>query len=162
MEETEDEKQRIEKQRIYERRRDHLLTQDLSNAQSHDKAVLTLAAAALGLSLSMVKWFRVLIRPNLLVWSWCCFVLAIMAVIFSFLIGQYTIGKRLAVLDMEHDENPSEETRSCLEQRAKRLCLDQRVKLLCQINNGMNVLSGFAFIVGIWVLTWFANVNIRR
>ena len=150
------------RQRIYERNRDLLLTQDLSNAQSHDKAVLSLSAAALGLSLSMVKWFRVLIRPDLLIWSWYCFVIAIMAVIFSFLIGQYTIGKRLAVLDMEHDENSSEETHLCLEQRVKRLCLKQCVKLLCQVNNGMNVLSGFAFIVGIWVLTWFANVNIRR
>jgi hypothetical protein len=149
------------RQRTYERNRDLLLAQDLSNAQSHDKAVLSLSAAALGLSLSMVKWFRVLIRPDLLVWSWRCFVLAIMAVIFSFLIGQYTIGKRLAVLDMEHNET-NEETRSCLEQRAKRLCLDQRVKLLCQINNGMNVLSGFAFIVGVWVLAWFASANIRR
>ena len=142
--------------RIYERNRDQLLAQDLSNAQSHDKAVLSLSAAALGLSLSMVKWFRVLICPGLLIWSWCCFVLAIMAVILSFLIGQYTIGKRLEVLDMEHHDVISAETQLHLER------LKQYVKRWCRINNFMNMLSGFAFIVGVWVVAWFASVNIRR
>jgi fatty acid desaturase len=151
VEETEDERLWIEKQRIYERNRDQLLAQDLSNAQSHDKAVLTLAAGALGLSISMLKWFGVAVWPDLLVWSWACFVLAIIAVIASFLVGQSVIGKRIDALDIAH-HGSAEPTRSHTEHCAECLRL---------ANNLMNWVSGGAFIVGVIFLTVFAYLNMK-
>jgi hypothetical protein len=87
-----------ERKRIYEKTREHTLKSQLSNSENFDRAVLSLATAFLGVSLTFTDRIVPLISANF-IWSiyigWSCFIFAIMTTLVSYLVSQ----KALKIFD---------------------------------------------------------------
>ncbi|HEM7873903.1 TPA: hypothetical protein U2L31_000216 [Burkholderia contaminans] len=83
-----------ERTRLYERYRDDLSKREISNAENHDKSILTYSAAGLGLSLGLLKDFIPIVKAQYswaLYGSWILFCLAIISVIASYPLSQKVI-----------------------------------------------------------------------
>ncbi|MDN7494669.1 hypothetical protein QZM89_05695 [Burkholderia gladioli] len=83
-----------ERKRLYERYRDDLSKREISNAENHDKSILTYSAAGLGLSISLLKDFIPITKAEYswtLYWSWIFFCFAIISVILSYPLSQRVI-----------------------------------------------------------------------
>jgi len=87
-----------ERKRLYERYRDDLSKREISNAENHDKSILTYSATGLGLSLGLLKDFIPMARADYgwaLYGSWIFFVLSMIVVIISYPISQKVIRLQL-------------------------------------------------------------------
>lgn len=133
-------------QRIYERNRDDLLARELSNSQMYDQSILTLSSGALGLSLAFIRFGlpKSTAYLDFLYLSWALFVVAIVAVIGSFLVGQMGITDQIQLLDDAHET--SEE------------CKTTHFAKWVRRFNG---LSGGSFIGGAISLTLFVFLTMR-
>lgn len=112
-------------------------------SQSLDKALITLSAGAFGLSLAFVA--QVAPQPQTL-WSlyiaWGSFVLALLSVLFSFLMSQYGFRRQRQILDTYLETGKFEK-------------------------NGWNTITGLLnsisivfFVIGAISLAWFAVRNL--
>lgn len=146
----EDEKEEARCLALYDKTRDELLKQQISNSETYDKSLLTLSSAFLGLSLAFVKDIvpRAEVRHLwILFLSWAAFTVVIVGTIWSFIYGQRVI-KRL--LDgarryyKEKDQMAFEESRKYSDK------LDR-----------VNERSGFVFIVAVLLSVAFVFVNIQ-
>jgi hypothetical protein len=110
------------------------------SSEAYDKAVMTLAGGALGISVTFVHD----IAPNpkhtgWLSWSWVFFAISLALIFVSFLASQYAIGRRIKEWD------------------------DKKVfpwNLWGMATRFLNLLSGAAFIAGVICLVRFAALNI--
>lgn len=87
-----------ERKRLYERYRDDLSKREISNAENHDKSILTYSATGLGLSLGLLKDFIPIAQAQYgwaLYGSWILFILAMASVIVSYPISQKVIRLQL-------------------------------------------------------------------
>jgi hypothetical protein len=85
--------------RLYETARSVILDRQRSNSEGYDKAILTLASGALGLSLSFIKDLLPASRPPawscLLYLSWWLLTAAILTTVCSFLLSNAALNKAL-------------------------------------------------------------------
>jgi hypothetical protein len=122
---------------------------EMSNAETYDKALLTLSSVLLGLSLTFTQNVVPLSTSSclwLLIGSWSLFALTITIVIASFIYGQHSFkrlkeGARKYFLEGETSANELSE----------------------QISNtirNVNALSGISFITAILLFTIFVGINL--
>lgn len=89
---------REERERLYSRARDELLAQQLHNAETYDRAILSISSAFLALSLAFIKDVIPTAFPSYLIVlyiSWALFACAIISTITSIIYGQRGIKKLL-------------------------------------------------------------------
>lgn len=137
--------------RLYEKTRDGLMANQLSNAEAYDKSLLTLSSAFLGISFVFLKDIVPLTLAHhvwLLIASWIGFALTIVATIFSFIYGQRVIkrlldGARRYYIDQEED------------------AYDEGNKLSRRIDL-INELCGISFIAAVILSVAFVVVNLPR
>ena len=140
-----------ERKQLYKNYRDHLLTAQLSNSESLDKAILTLSTAFLGLSLSFIKDIvniSVATHVGLLQTSWVCFVVAIISTILSLISSQIAIDTQL--------------------EYARKYYLDkideylEKLNVSAKITLYLNRLSAVAFVGAIVTTVAFALWNLSK
>ena len=101
--------------RVYLEERKSLIEFKFEEARLFDKAILTLAAGALGLSLTFIR--QIAPQPDswtkpILAASWGSFSLSLLITLISFLTSQYACSKQIEILEEENfetDYSPKEE-----------------------------------------------------
>ncbi len=101
--------------KVYLEERKSLIESKFEEARLFDKAILTLAAGALGLSLTFVR--QIAPQPDswtkpILAASWGSFSLSLLCTLISFLTSQYACSKQIEILEgnnSETDANSKEE-----------------------------------------------------
>ena len=99
-------------ERIYLEERKSLIEFKFEESRLFDKAILTLAAGALGLSLTFVR--QIAPEPDswtkpILAASWGSFSLSLLCTLISFLTSQYACSKQIEILEEEYlkaDDSP--------------------------------------------------------
>lgn len=97
-----------ERKKIYAETRADLLKRQLSNAENYDKAILSVATAALGFSLVFLKEIAPIYIAKkffLIEISWFFLVLSILATLLSFLSSQQAIKKQLVIAEEYYIKN---------------------------------------------------------
>lgn len=148
MTETEEEKAR--RLYLYDKTRDELLQQQMSNSETYDKSLLTLSSAFLGLSLAFIKDFVPLqdVKSSwLLMASWIGFSLVIIGTIWSFIYGQRVIKKLMVSAEKYYKGR---------DQNALNVSTIYSKKL-----DRLNEFSGLAFIASVVLSITFVLVNLN-
>jgi len=122
----------------------------LSNAEqaasaSYDKAVMTLAGGAFGLSFVFLKDFLGAAKPHgmwLLIMAWVLLALSIVCILVSILTGRWSLRKAISQLDQKriHSEKPG--------------------AWFSLVTETLNVLAAVFFVGGVAFLAWFAITNV--
>jgi hypothetical protein len=135
---------------MFQTRRNELLTQQFSNSEAYDKAVLTLSSAFLGVSVAFIKDVPhqgALTHLPLIFCSWSLLTLAIMGTVASFRVGNVA-----TTIQIERDR------RYYLEYEEKtygRSPLARTVDVL-------NWTSGGLFLFGVILTVFFVSVNLSE
>lgn len=135
---------------LYDKTRDELLKQQLSNSETYDKSLLTLSSTFLGLSLAFIKDVVPLAQVQylwMLFLSWAGLAIVIIGTIWSFIYGQRVIKHLLEAAERyykKQDQTALEESRHYAK------------KLDC-----VNEFSGFVFIVAVLLSVAFVFINIQ-
>lgn len=134
----------------YQAERRQLLDYLLNQAGFFDRGILTLSAAALGLSLTFTK--DIAATPNLetlwmLFWSWACFIVSLLATLASFQTSQRAIEKAIENLDTVYECSASR---------------DQISNPWRSVTIVVNWISLGVFIVGAALLAQFAVANFAK
>lgn len=139
----------VERKRLYESLREHILKCQLSNSENFDKAILSLGSTFLVASLT----FTNSIIPLSTAWylwqlyfSWSAFILAIISTLISYLISQ----KALKVL-LENSEKYYLE--------GKEEYRDLNKNSWSKWNDNLSFISAFFFISGIIFISLFLYLN---
>ena len=131
--------------------RNEIVSRMQSNSENYDKEILTLSTALLGLSLTFIKDIVPLekaIYDWLLIGSWILFMLAIISVIGSFLMGNISMSKSIEYsykYYIEQDENYA-----------------NKKSLAYYITEVLNWVSGIFFIAGFVFSIVFIGININE
>jgi len=99
-----------EKYKIYLEERKQLISAERFTAQQFDKAILTLAAGSLGLSITFIKYLAPTPKQcskNYLIIAWIFFSLSILFTLISFLTSQSACRRQREILDNEIKQNES-------------------------------------------------------
>lgn len=138
--------------RVYLDERKLLIDAERESARSFDKAILTLAAGALGLSLTFVKEIAPSVRSGtvcLLVGAWAGFCVSMLCTLVSFLTSQAACSRQLKILEAEYFGDREDQSRE--------ISLKNWPSI---VTNWLNVLSILTFIGGAVLLAVFSAVNI--
>ncbi|RKU01674.1 hypothetical protein C7H84_19900 [Burkholderia sp. Nafp2/4-1b] len=137
--------------RLYERYKEDLSKREISNAENHDRSILTYSAAGLGLSLSLLKDFVPITQAKYswtLYGSWIFFCLAIISVILSYPLSQRVIRLQDKKARRYYLENIA-------------AAYDERIKL----ENFSNFLNQWVspplFIIAIILTIFFVSINLK-
>lgn len=123
----------------------------LSGAQQHDKAILTLAASALGLSLTFMKNSAPTTAPDtywLLGFSWGCLIFAVVLTLASFQTSIHAFRRHDKILDLLYSGQESDPAKPKNHWTTATLTL--------------SLLSLICFVAGIILLAIFSYVNLSR
>jgi hypothetical protein len=132
----------------YIRERQLLFNAKLQGSQSLDKAILTLSAGALGLSLTFMRQVAPHPQPTtlkLIILAWSCFGLSIVTTLISFLTSQKACNKQIEILEatfLQHGD------------REKLTNKYSRVTMI------LNWFSIILFIAGVILFALFSAINI--
>jgi hypothetical protein len=140
-----------EREKLYEKTKDELLSKQLSNSETYDNSLLSLSSAFLGLSIAFIKDIAPLNEAKctlILYSSWILFSLTIIIVISSFLYGQKGIKELIEAARMYYLEN-DESAYKVSEKVSKNIDL-------------FNTLSGVTFIFAILLTVAFVLTNSTR
>ena len=121
----------------------------LSGAQQHDKAILTLAAGALALSLTFIQQIDPKPHPetmSLLAWSWGLFLVSIASVLFSFHCSVLAFRRADVIADTLQSQSETDPT------TLKNHWISATL--------WFNILSLPAFVAGAILLTVFSYLNV--
>ncbi|MBU0617391.1 MAG: hypothetical protein KKI02_06725 [Planctomycetes bacterium] len=136
-----------DKRKEYLDERKLLLDAEQESSKSFDKAMLTLSAGALALSLTYMRGFaRDPCCPTVLYIAWMMFGACLLLTTWSFLLSQSALRRQREVLDCTHDGAGGSKTAPCKNKYAS-------------ATNCLNWLSGIGFTIGVILLTIFAVVN---
>ena len=140
------------KYKVYLEERKSLVDAEREGSRSFDKAILTLAAGAFGLSLTFIRQ----IVPNIesgtmfmLICAWVGFCISLFSTLISFLTSQSACLKQIEILEAEHLNNQSNHDK---ETNLKNMASDYTQRL--------NILSISAFIIGVIFLAIFSISNL--
>lgn len=134
----------------YIKERQLLFNAKLQGSQSLDKAILTLSAGALGLSLTFIR--QIAPHPQLptlkfIILAWICFGLSILLTLISFLTSQKACDKQIEILE------------------ATFLGQEKREKLTNKYSRTTAILNWFSialFIAGVTLFALFSAINISN
>ena len=99
------------KYQIYLDERKSLFNSKYESSRSFDRAILTLAAGALGLSITFIKQIAPCPKSNthaFIILSWICFGLSILSTLISFLTSQKACERQIKILEdifVKHSNN---------------------------------------------------------
>ena len=139
------------KYEVYLEERKLLVDAEREGARTFDKAILTLAAGALGLSVTFVDKIAPLPQATtlwLLVASWISFGFSIIVTLSSFITSQWACIRQREILDTEW-------LNSSQEQKSIQNCWTR-------VTNALNVVSILSFVTGVIFLCLFAFVNLSK
>lgn len=125
-----------------------LIDTEHSSARQHDKAILTLSAGGLALSISFVQYIAPSPLPGsypLLGLSWLFFGFSITAILWSFLTSQSGCRRQRNLLDIEYStgEAPTDQT-----------------NLMADITRYLNTASYVLFLIAVLLLAVFSWTNL--
>ncbi len=135
-----------ERKLLYEKFREDLLKRQLSNNENYDRALLTLASAALGTSVVFLRGMESIVFPLAMVLSWLSFVAAIVVTLVSYITSQDGIALQLDI--------------------AERYYLKGEEEAYDEVNSSavwtdrLPLISAGTFVLGILLLLLFFGLNI--
>ena len=123
-----------------------LIELECESARTFDKAMITLSAGALGLSITFIKQVAPMPLAGCLLYvAWGGFILALLSTLSSFLFSQSAMRKQREILD---EYQPGKQS------------LQNHRNLYAVITKYLNWLSIVFFIIGIVYFTWFSIKNL--
>ncbi len=136
--------------KVYLEERKLLIEAERETAQQFDKAILTLAAGALALSITFIN--QIAPKPKLysiywLIIAWSFFCLSLLSTLISFLTSQAACRKQRDILDEEISKNSKKSNNT--EENNAALWTDK-----------LNKLSIAFFILGVMLLIVFSAMNL--
>lgn len=134
--------------KIYLEERKILIDAERDTAQQFDKAILTLAAGALALSITFINQIAPEPEPNsicYLITAWSLFALSILSTLISFLSSQAACRQSRDVLDQQISGITSSKKTSAH-----------------TVTNILNYFSIGSFILGVIFLVIFSSINLLR
>jgi hypothetical protein len=140
------EQNKQEEYKVYLEERKQLIEAERETAQQFDKAILTLAAGALALSITFINQIAPNPKPHsiyYLVGAWILFCASLLSTLISFLTSQVACRKQRDILDMEisgRDNNKNNKAASW--------------------TNKLNYCSIACFILGVIFLIIFSAINL--
>lgn len=142
------ETQPLEREAYFGERR-ALVQAEIQQASAFDKAILTLAAGALGLSLTFIREIAPNYDHRTVVWlclAWGGFIASLLATLASFQLSQVALRRQRDLLDAQY--------------RGDELANQTRLTGLAKHVNRLNWGSLVAFILGTVLLAVFAAINL--
>ena len=138
---------------VYLDERKLLIDAKREGAQSFDKAILTLAAGAFGLSLTFIKEVAPGTKSEtvvILICAWASFCVSLLSTLISFLTSQSACSRQVEILEAEYlNDNNSQEKTSLK-------------NLPASWTKRLNILSILTFVVGTILLAAFGAVNLLQ
>jgi len=131
---------------IYLDERKSLFNSKYESSRSFDRAILTLSAGALGLSITFIKQIAPCPKNDthiFIILSWICFGLSILSTLISFLTSQKACERQIKILEnsfVEHSNN-------------------FKTNIYSKWTEGLNVTSIILFIAGVVFLLIFSTLN---
>ena len=135
-----------EKRQTYLEERKLLIDAEREAARSFDKAMITLSAGALGLSITFIRQLSpILPQARLLLYvAWGSFIFALLVMLLSFLFSQSAMRKQRDILDQEYAETATTKVKNNW----------------ATITNWLNRVSIGLFILGVIFLALFSIKNL--
>ena len=127
--------------------RDRLEQAYLDQAKAYDKAVMTLSAGTLAISLTFVKDVIDTPRPGTVIFlalAWTALALSIVAILISMLTSQWALRKTIAQVDRGEEQQLRAEPGGWRS----------------RLTSALNVSAAVGFVLGVVFLAWFAIANI--
>ncbi len=143
--------QQIKADNMFDELRDLLLTRDLSNTENYDKAILTLSASSLGLSLTAIKFvvpLETALYLPLLITSWGLLVVSVISSLIAFIISNKAISVQL--------ENARDYYKKGIEDAFS------RGNKYIKFNSFLNYLTGLSFAFAILLIVIFISINLNN
>ena len=145
------EDQQIKADNMFDELRDVLLARDLSNTENYDKAILTLSASSLGLSLTAIRFVIPLdtaLYLPLLITSWGLLVVSVISSLIAYIISNKAISVQL--------ENARDYYKKGVEDAFS------RKNKYISFNSFLNYLTGFCFSIAILLIVIFIIINLKK
>ena len=140
------------KYKVYLEERKSLVDAKREGSQLFDRAILTLAAGAFGLSLTFIRQIVPNIKSGtmfMLICAWVGFCISLLSTLISFLTSQLACSKQIEILEAEYFNNHnSHDKKANLKNMASAYTW------------GLNIFSIFAFIIGVIFLAIFSISNL--
>jgi len=140
------------KYKVYLEERKSLVDAEREGSRLFDKAILTLAAGAFGLSLTFIRQ----IVPNIisgtmfmLICAWVGFCISLLSTLISFLTSQFACSKQREILEAEYFDNHSGYEKKAIFKNKTAIWTKR-----------LNILSIFTFIIGVIFLAIFSIINL--
>lgn len=140
------------KYKVYLEERKSLVDAEREGSRLFDKAILTLAAGAFGLSLTFIRQ----IVPNIisgtmfmLICAWVGFCISLLSTLISFLTSQFACSKQREILEAEYFDNYSGYDKKAIFKNKTAIWTKR-----------LNILSIFTFIIGVIFLAIFSIINL--
>ena len=137
---------------VYLDERKSLVDAKREGTHSFDKAILTLAGGAFGLSLTFIRQFKQHTIPNckfMLALAWTGFCISMLSTLISFLTSQSACSKQIEILEVAFcSQNKDVDTRA-----------NQKNNFSIWTKR-LNVISIFSFIAGTICLAYFTIINL--
>jgi len=140
------------KYKVYLEERKSLVDAVREGARSFDKTILALASGAFGLSLTFIRQISPNIRPEivfLLIYAWIGFCISLLSTLISFLTSQSACLKQIKTLEAEYLNSQSDHDKK-----------DNLKNMASVCTWWLNILSIFAFIIGVIFLAIFSISNL--
>ena len=140
------------KYKVYLEERKSLIDAELEGSRLFDKAILTLAAGAFGLSLTFIRQIVPNIKSGtvfMLIYAWVGFCISLLFTLISFLTSQLACSKQIKILEVEYLNNQSDHDKKANLKNMASVC-----------TRWLNILSIFAFIIGVIFLAIFSISNL--
>lgn len=138
------------KYKVYLEERSSLIDAKREGSLLFDKAILTLAAGAFGLSLTFIRQVAPNIIPEtifLLICAWTMFCISLLSTLISFLTSQVACSKQIEILETEDLDNQSNQDKKSYNKLS-----------ICTWR--LNILSISTFIIGVISLAIFSIFNL--
>jgi len=140
------------KYKVYLEERKSLVDAEREGSRLFDRAILTLAAGAFGLSLTFIRQIVSNIESGtvfMLICAWVGFCISLLSTLISFLTSQSACLKQIKRLEAEYLDNKSDQDKEANLKNMASVCT------WC-----LNILSIFAFIIGVIFLAIFSISNL--
>ena len=137
---------------VYLEERKSLIDAKREGIRSFDKAILTLAAGALGLSLTFIRQIVPDIKSGtmfMLICAWSSFCISILSTLISFLTSQSACSRQIEIMEAKYFDDNSDMSEK-VNYKNKPAIWTER----------LNKYSIFIFIIGVILLVTFSSVNL--
>lgn len=138
--------------KVYLAERKSLIDAEREESRLFDRAILTLAAGAFGLSLTFIRQIVPDIKPRivyLLILAWSGFCVSLLSTLISFLTSQSACSKQREILEEEYCNDYSNQDKKAKSGNKAAIWTKR-----------LNVLSIVAFIIGVVFLAVFSTINL--